>query len=224
MILGTVDRHHPRTVLEVGCGDSPWLPYLAKWRQVSVAGLDYSEQGCELARNRLQIENIRGSVYCADLFSADPGEIGQYDLVYSLGVVEHFTDLGNVIGHLLKFVNPGGVLLTEIPNLVSIHGFLSWVYQPAQLAKHKLIRKNELEDAYRSHSLVNISTAYVGTFSLGIVAWGLNQRFPKADMFLLLPVRILRKLNDLTMLRLNAYRGCSFLSPFLCASGVKPLG
>ncbi len=221
MLLNEIDRCRPKTVLEVGCGNSTWLPYLAKKRGLKVFGIDYSEEGCKLARDRLEAVNVKGIIFHKDIFSADATKIGRFDFVFSLGVVEHFTVLEDVIACLLKFVKPGGLLLTEVPNLFSIHGILSWIYQPAQLAKHKIITKGEMDSAYRNVFLENINSSYLGMSSFNIVAWGMNQRFPSADIVLLPIVRRIIFFSDFILTRLKIFRGIPFFSPFLYAVGTK---
>lgn len=222
MLLKEIDDCQPKTVLEVGCGNSMWLSYLARARNLKVSGMDYSEEGCELARRRLKAEDVDGIVYCEDLFEGDPERIGQYDLVYTLGVVEHFSNLEDVLFHLLKYVKPGGTLLTEVPNLLSIHGALAWLYQPKQLAKHKITTRRKLMQAYRNLGLANIRSQNVGTFSLNIVAWGFNQRYPKLD-FIIWPIfRRLALFSDSILKRLKVFKGISPVAPFVYISGKKP--
>lgn len=107
-LLKGISKCSPERILEIGCGGSTWLPYLAKKTNTVVAGIDYSELGCELARMRLEVEEVKGDIYCADMFKADPAQVGLYDFVFSLGVVEHFQDLNNVLATMVKFVKPGG--------------------------------------------------------------------------------------------------------------------
>ena len=45
----------PRRMLEIGCGASAWLVYFAKEFGYRVEGIDYSELGCELARENLRL-------------------------------------------------------------------------------------------------------------------------------------------------------------------------
>lgn len=223
ILLTEIDRYRPETILEVGCGNSTWLPYLARKRNLKVAGMDYSEEGCELARGRLIAEDVSGDIYCKDLFKTGTDEVGQYDFVYSLGVVEHFLNLEDSLSHLIQFVKPGGVLLTEVPNLYSIHGILSWVYQPRQLAKHEIVKKNKLEQAYNKLAFSNIHASYVGLFTLNIVAWGIEQRFPTVDRFVLPVVRNMIWIFDEIIRRIRTFKGISWFSPFLYVVGTRSL-
>lgn len=222
MLLTEIDRCKPGSLLEVGCGNSVWLPYLAKKRNLRVSGVDYSEEGCRLARKRLEAEGVEGTVYCCDLFTTDAAAAGQFDFVYSLGVVEHFSDVVGVLSHLLKFVKPGGCLLTEVPNLYSMHGVMSYLYQPALLRKHRIVTRDGLLAGYRTAGLLEPRCDYVGRFSLGVTAWGAYQRFPSLDRILLPVVYRLADLADSVLVPSKRFGGSAGFAPFLYAVGKKP--
>ena len=214
-------RRRPETVLEIGCGDSPWLPYLAMEYQLEVAGVDYSEKGCELARSRLERASVQGAIHCRDLFSLAPEEIGTFDLVYSLGVVEHFSDLQNILGQLLNFVRPGGMLFTSVPNLRSIHGLSMWLYQPELLRKHRMVTREELANVYQALGLHDIRTHHAGLASAGIVSRGVSPRIPCIDGAAVLLARGINSIFQLTMKRVPVSRGLPWLAPFIVAAGCK---
>ena len=97
LLLQQARRIGAKSILEVGCGNSLFLPYLARTANARVvAGLDYEPKGCELAKRRLEAAGVHGDVHCRDFFEVGPVDIGEYDLVYSLGVVEHFSDTVHV--------------------------------------------------------------------------------------------------------------------------------
>jgi SAM-dependent methyltransferase len=213
-----------QSMLEIGCGDSTWLAYLAKKHSIgTVAGLDYAPSGAEMARKRLAEAGVEGTIFCEDMFTADVGDVGQYDLVYALGVVEHFADLRSAIAAIYRFVKPGGIVLCEIPNMPSIHGLLSWLYQPAVLAKHQKLTLGDLREAFESLEIDEVKGERLGLFSMDMVAWGIEPRFPEWDEHLLPVVFSLRKRSDRFLNRLNSFRGLPMLAPFLYAAGKKPV-
>jgi SAM-dependent methyltransferase len=216
-------RKQPASILEVGCGDSTWLPYLAKRTGAQVAGIDYSEVGCRLAKARLDAEGVAGEIYFQDIFSADPAQVGQYDFVYSLGVVEHFADLESILAAISQFTRPGGIVVSEAPNLRSIHGLLSWIWQPAVLARHVLLSKRRLVQAYQNLGFKGIESGYCGVFSLGIVAWGLEPRWPALERRMLPAIRGGVRTTERILSRLGGYEaGTPALAPFLYVIGQKP--
>jgi 2-polyprenyl-6-hydroxyphenyl methylase/3-demethylubiquinone-9 3-methyltransferase len=221
-LTSEIKRHEATNILEVGCGNSVWLPYLAQKARVAVAGLDYSQEGCELARQRLSQEEVLGEIFCDDLFHATSERIGQYDFVFSLGLVEHFASSEEVVAKLLEFVKPGGLLFTEVPNLRSIHGLLSWVWQPKLLAMHQLISKEQLLRNYKRLGLRDIHGRYCGLFSLNIVAWELYPRWPMIAPLLLPFIRKIHLLTDVLLCRIKRFEGIQPFAPFLYVVGQKP--
>ena len=221
-LVGEINRVKARTLLEVGCGDSLWLSYLARETGASaVAGMDYSEPGCELARQRLRAQGVEPRIWCADLFKADPEQIGQYDFVFSLGLVEHFSDLEGVLSALLKFVRPGGTLFTEVPNLPSIHGLMVWAWQPELFAKHELVSKRRLTRAYERLGLRDVRGRYLGVFSLSIVAWDIYARWPRVAARVAPRVFQFNGRFDPYLQRLGWVGGAAPLAPYIYAVGQK---
>ncbi|WP_459860596.1 class I SAM-dependent methyltransferase [Desulfuromonas carbonis] len=221
-LMEAVQAVRPRNILEVGCGNSVWLPYLGQKTGAKVFGIDYSEEGCRLAKENLVREGVTGEIICGDIFELAAADIGTFDLVYSLGLVEHFTSLTDILGRLAQFAGPCGTVLTEVPNLYSVHGCMAGLYQPALLAKHRTIKMSELVKAYRDCGLDVSDYGYAGLFSFGIVAWGLDQRFPRLDALILPVVRTLSKMTEKLLAKTAYHKGCSLLSPFLYVYGSKP--
>ncbi len=58
VILSAIQKCKPNNILEVGCGDTNWLGYLARSTGASVAGIDYCALGCELSRKSLAAQYI----------------------------------------------------------------------------------------------------------------------------------------------------------------------
>lgn len=71
-----------------------------------------------------------------DFFSFSTNQ--QYDLVYSLGFIEHFDDTLDVIGRHWNLVNKGGELLIVYPNFLGLNGHLQLCWDPDNLNKHNL--------------------------------------------------------------------------------------
>ena len=219
-----LSRARPASILEVGCGNSSWLPYLAAKCGATATGLDFSSIGCEQARSRLLAANVRGRVFCRDIFCTSLDDIGgPFDFVYSLGFVEHFTDLGDVVKRLASFVAPGGWLFTEVPNLRSIHGLLSKLYQPAVLAKHVVLSVEDLLLAHRAAGLEQTCGGRLGLFSMNVVAWGIEPRFPALDPVLRRIAIWSVRQSDRILNRVGGFdSGPAWGAPFLYAAGCRP--
>lgn len=113
-----------KRVLEIGAGNSGLLTYLARTHAgtATFTGLDYSDTGCRLLRDRAAREGAALTVVQADLFAPPPELIGAFDVIYTIGVVEHFADLPAVLKAIARFGAPGAAIVTEIPNMAGLLG------------------------------------------------------------------------------------------------------
>lgn len=155
-------------LLEIGCGNSVWLPYFHQRFGFEVNGLDYSAQGCESSKKILEREGILGDIYCEDFFNPSKELLGKYDVVVSLGVAEHFTDTVATIKAFDKFLKPGGILVTEIPNLSSTLGFLQKTFNKEVYDIHVPLDLNELRTAHEKAGLDVFFSKYVVGISLQV--------------------------------------------------------
>lgn len=124
-------------VLEIGFAPGKQLSYIAKVVGANVSGLDYSETGIAFARMLFETLEIEADMRCEDLFSTT-FESDQFDVVYSVGLVEHFDDPSPVVRRHVELVRPGGVALITIPNFGGLYGRLRQKFDPKNLAIHNL--------------------------------------------------------------------------------------
>lgn len=167
------------SVLEIGCANSIWPIYFHKYFNADVYGLDYSEVGCEKSRNLLKHYNIPGEIYCADLFSPPADLLQKFDLVVSFGVVEHFEDTSYCLKSCAAFVKPGGILLTLIPNIPGIIGFVQRFVDREVYDVHMPLTKKKMLDAHKAAALDLEYCDYFMSINLSVVNSGLfsNHRF-----------------------------------------------
>lgn len=116
-----------KRLIEIGCAQSVMLPYLAKSFGFEVWGIDRSDLGCERSRMILDRENIQGEICCCDFFAVPERLCRQFDVVLSMGVVEHFEDTSGALRAIATLLKAEGVMITTIPNFT---GFLRF-YQKA---------------------------------------------------------------------------------------------
>lgn len=157
------------SLLEVGCAKSAWLPYFHTEFGFDVHGIDYSQHGCELAEKTLARSNVSGNIVCADFFAPPKGMMGAYDVVISFGVVEHFADTAGCIETLSCFLKPGGLMVTIIPNMVGLIGWLQRKLNPVVYEIHELIDREQLEAVHAECSLVPEKTEYFMSNSFGVL-------------------------------------------------------
>lgn len=101
-------------ILEVGCGKGNEIVQLAK-RGGACLGLDFSESAMAWMQNRLAKEGMRMPLVRGDARNL-PFDIESFDLVFSQGVLEHFTNPGEVLQEQRRVMRNGGLIVIEVPN------------------------------------------------------------------------------------------------------------
>jgi SAM-dependent methyltransferase len=112
-------------VLEVGCAPGRWLVWHAERFGARVTGIEYSAYGAALSRENLSATGVDGEIHEADFFD-EHLELGSFDLVLSLGFIEHFDDLPATFARHAAFVAPGGRLVIGLPNFRGLIGFAQY--------------------------------------------------------------------------------------------------
>jgi 2-polyprenyl-3-methyl-5-hydroxy-6-metoxy-1,4-benzoquinol methylase len=157
-----------KKLVEIGCGNSSWLPYFSKQFGLDVYGIDYSEEGCEQAEKILQRENVEGTIYCTDAFNPVEDLYSEFDIVVSFGVIEHFSDTASTLEAFSKYLKPGGLLITAIPNMSGLNGWLHKKMNRALYDIHVPLDKKQLSEAVRAAGLNEIKTHYYIGVSLNV--------------------------------------------------------
>jgi SAM-dependent methyltransferase len=157
------------SVLELGCARSAWLPYFAREFDCRVAGLDYSELGARQASDRLAASGIAADIRCADLFEPPPDWVGAFDVVVWFGVAEHFEETGRAIRAAAAYLKPGGLLVTEIPNLAGLNGTLQRLLNRPIYDIHVPLDAAELAAHHRAAGLEVERSEYLVPTDFGIL-------------------------------------------------------
>lgn len=153
-------------VLEIGCAPGKILAWVNKRLNCAVAGLDYSEKGIKLTNGLFEALGIEGDIRCENIFhhSFPPG---QFDFVYSAGLIEHFADPAAVVRQHVLLAKPGGMAMIVIPHYGGVYGKLQRYFDNANLSIHNLEIMNR-------DSLVDLApedlTAEVKSYSFGRIS------------------------------------------------------
>jgi 2-polyprenyl-3-methyl-5-hydroxy-6-metoxy-1,4-benzoquinol methylase len=158
-----------KLLLEVGCANSSWLPYFSQQFGFKIYGLDYSEIGCEQSREILSNAGIQGEIVCADFFSPPTSLLGKFDVVVTFGVVEHFTDTQSCIKALSKLLKPGGLLITNIPNMVGLIGTIEKMINRPVYDIHVPLDVKVLDKAHKLLGLEVLQCDYFLSTHFGVL-------------------------------------------------------
>jgi 2-polyprenyl-3-methyl-5-hydroxy-6-metoxy-1,4-benzoquinol methylase len=106
------ERCKGKRVLEIGCGIGTATVCFAR-AGATVTAVDLSEESLRLARKRVELFDLKDRVRFFSGNAEDLDQIlpkGQYDLIYSFGVVHHTPNPERILRHLRSYLAPGGEL------------------------------------------------------------------------------------------------------------------
>ena len=199
-----------KKILEIGCAKAKKLIYFSKRFGYSIYGLDYSEQGVRLAKKNLQFANIEGTIRCENVFDTSFGD-ESFDIVYSLGVIEHFDDINNIISAHIKLLKKTGTLIITVPNFkYTLYFYMSKLFGKDKklLEEHNLdaMDKILLEKIAKDLKLNILYLDYFGPIDLMLVPYGVKNKN------LLILMHILNQIISYSTFVLPLPK---FLSPYL---------
>ncbi len=160
-----------KSVLEIGGGGSEWIVRHAMEYPDSVfTALDYSETGCKSLEDFSRENNLKNiKVICDDFFNARNCD-GKYDVVYSQGVVEHFENLAEVMRALKRFMTGNGRMVTIIPNMSGINGWLTSIFNQAVFDIHVPHTKESFKAGHMDAGLEIMEYGYLCSNNFGVLS------------------------------------------------------
>jgi len=195
--------------LEMGCGNSIWLPYVSETFKYSVAGIDYSEAGVSSALANLQVRHIEGNIFRVNFLNDN--EIasfgGSWDVVFSLGVIEHFDQPDFVIDKFSRCLKSTGIMITVVPNLFGLMGKIQKRIDTAIFSMHQQISQDDLVSFHKNNGLTIMEYGSLGFLDFSMLNFS---QYGRLTAYI---GRIIRLL-DLPLLVLYKLR-LKFSSPFL---------
>lgn len=179
-IQGLLGRHISSgdKVLEIGFAPGKQLSYVASEYGADVTGLDYSEFGSATAKKLFEALNLEATILCESIFETSLRD-ETFDVVYSIGVVEHFKDPTEIIQKHVYLLKPGGKAIIAIPNYGGIYGRIQNWFDSANIDIHNLDMMSE--EAYAGFvagmQIKSVCAFRYGRLDPSIVSW--RARFPK---------------------------------------------
>jgi SAM-dependent methyltransferase len=149
------------SVLEIGCAPAKWLVHLAERYGARVQGVEYSPKGADISRANLAACGVEGTIHTADFFSF---ESEPFDMVVSLGFIEHFDDTADVFARHVQLLRPEGRLIIGVPNFRGLNGLLQRLGDAPYLNLHNRGAMDawRYRDLARRHGLQEDFLGYIG--------------------------------------------------------------
>ena len=185
--------------LEIGCAPGKWMAFMAREFGVTPSGIDYSEVGASSTFENLRMLGIEpGEVLVGDFFKIEPTM--SYDLVMSLGFIEHFSDVEDVVRRHLLWLKPGGVLVLGIPNFQGVHGFLQKLLDEDVLRKHntEIMNRKFFEQLAHKNNLEPLFNSYIGSFEPSLIV-ATRRSNTIVQLFAKMLLRISRRVRNLKL-------------------------
>lgn len=175
----TFSQNNIQNSCELGGFPGTFSIYLKKKYAVDVTLLDYVVHreilNEVLSTNGLHESDIR--IIEADLFSYKPEN--NFDLVFSVGLIEHFEDVKNIISLHLPFLKSNGNLLIFLPNFRGLNGWFQKTFDRNNYDKHniKSMYPKMLKTVCGELGLKNVHVQWYGRFGLWLENENQQSRF-----------------------------------------------
>jgi SAM-dependent methyltransferase len=164
-------------VLELGCAPGKLLAWVAHDLGAEVSGLDYSERGIAWSRQLFETLAISGDLRHEDVFTTTFPP-GSFDVVFSVGLIEHFEEPARIVRAHVALLKPGGTAIISVPDYHGLYGRVQRWFDAESLTYHNL-------DIMTPEALAGLAprdlTARAFAYRSGrLSAWqiSLNRRWP----------------------------------------------
>lgn len=158
----------PKSILEIGGYPGRFLAYLGDKYKLIPTCLDYNSDTSKIE----ECMNVFGvkeyEMIQTDLFNHQIEK--QYDIVFSLGFVEHFSDYNKVLDTHYAYLKPGGTLLIMVPNKRWLRKWYGLLVDYDNLKAHNLKCMNfrTFNDFAKRNNLKEIKLTYFGEFQYAV--------------------------------------------------------
>lgn len=209
-IINAIPKRANPTALEIGCAPGKWLSFLAKNLNCRVTGIEYVGVAAEKTIQNLKMQDIENfRVLHDDFFNHQLKEL--FDIVISLGFIEHFDNYSSVLEDQLKLVAPNGFLVIGIPRFVGINYLIQKGLDC--FIKNKLLPSHNLKtmnlDIYKQfakkHNLTIMCNKYIGGFEPGLFPVGEVPNLPARVVF-----KVILKVCNLLFGHVNSHFTSSY--------------
>jgi SAM-dependent methyltransferase len=201
--------------LEIGCAPGAWMVFMAG-RGFCPSGIEYSRTGLAATEKNLSLLGVSfGELIAADFLALPPEP--RFDVVMSLGFIEHFEEPMPVIERHVGWLKSGGLLVLGVPNFRGLHGAVQRFVGPEVLAKHNraLMTPAFFEDLQGPLGLTLHDIRYLGGFEPALPMFDadvgrLRRLFGRVLIAVASRLRRIRAFDDMNGPRISSYLLATF--------------
>jgi len=106
-------------IIELGAGSGGDILYLSQLGAKTTA-LDFSQKSISIINSRAKIQKLKIKTICQDCQKTKLPN-NYFDLVFSVGLVEHFTKPLLTIKEQVRILKPGGYLIIDVPQKFNLY-------------------------------------------------------------------------------------------------------
>lgn len=110
-------------VLEVGCAPGKFLLWCALAKHADVCGVEYAQKSYEGVLDLFANASAKADIRNEDFMQTTFDE-RSFDLVFSFGVIEHFSDPRPMVQKHVDMLKPGGTAIITVPHFGRGYGRL----------------------------------------------------------------------------------------------------
>ncbi len=162
-----LDPSKELSVVEIGGAPGLFLTTLTKIHdQLKLGIIDYSDKGVAETEALMSKLNVDIAIHQKDVYKSDLSDLPEYDVVYSLGVVEHYEDLAQSLESHLACIKDGGLVIIGVPVFLGINEWLVDRLAPENKSTWypSIMDDRSWKELYKRKDIEVLADEYVGGF------------------------------------------------------------
>jgi len=176
-------KYKPQTAVELGGFPGTFSVHLYQKFNVNTTLVDYFIDE-ELLKGFFNANGIKENDLSwkeADVLSNDPVH-AQFDLVFSIGLIEHFENTSSILYAHRRYVKPNGSMLIILPNFKGINGWFQRVFDRENYDKHfiQCMDPQLLVKEMKNLGFKDIEADYFGGFTIWLENYSTQKLWVKA--------------------------------------------
>jgi len=134
IVVPHLQQYEGQRFLELGCSPGLVSALICSRISLNPEGVDFSPEADLYMRNLEAVGVVDARLYHSDLREFTPES--PYDVVGSFGLVEHFEDPGEILGHHNRMLRKGGLCIVVIPNFRGFQYAYHYLFDRSDLRQH----------------------------------------------------------------------------------------